>query len=129
MALLQKVVLVGRVYLCFVSAYIQVRRYALPDLMERLRQAPPTVVRPLEPRRLGGIVQRVLRLGPWRARCLWTSLVFYRLLHAQGEEPELVIGLPREPKDKDAHAWVEIDGVDVGPPPGKSNHEELTRYG
>ena len=56
-----------------------------------------------------------------RARC-------YRLLREQGDEPELVIGLPQTAADKDAHAWVELDGVDVGPPPGRGTHEELARF-
>jgi transglutaminase superfamily protein len=125
----EKAVLVGRVYLCFASTYLQARRHPLPELMEALLDAKPTGVPPLDPKRLGRIVQRLLRLGPWRARCLWTALVLYRLLRGQGDAPQLVIGLPREPKDKDAHAWVEIDGLDVGPPPGRSFHEELARYG
>jgi hypothetical protein len=47
----------------------------------------------------------------------------------QGQSAEVVIGLPQEPLDNKAHAWVEIDGVDVGPPPGRQGHEELARYG
>lgn len=124
-----KAALVGRVWWCFGETYLQVRRHPFPQLMQRLQQEPPSITRPLDPKRLGRIVERVLRLGPWHARCLWTALVHYKLLRAQGDDPQLVIGLPREPKDKDAHAWVEIDGRDVGPPPGRSNHEELTRYG
>jgi hypothetical protein len=125
----EKALLAGRVWLCFLSTYLQVRRHPLPVLMARLRDVHSTETRPVDPKRLGGIVQRVLRLGPWQARCLWTALVLYRLLRGQGDVPQLVIGLPREPRDKDAHAWVEIDGADVGPPPGRSHHEELTRYG
>jgi len=81
-----------------------------------------------DPRRLGRIVARVLHVGPWRARCLHTSMVLFRLLREQGDTAELVIGLPREPRDKDAHAWVEIDGSDIGPPPGRGRHEEIARY-
>jgi hypothetical protein len=73
-------------------------------------------------------VARVLRFGPWRARCLWTAFVLFRLLRDQEDGAELVIGLPLEPKDFDAHAWVEIDGTDVGPPPGRGRHQELARY-
>ena len=73
-------------------------------------------------------MSRSLGLGPIRARCLFTSMVLFRLLRDQGDEPELVIGLPIEPKDKDAHAWVELGGRDVGPPPGRGRHEELARY-
>jgi hypothetical protein len=59
---------------------------------------------------------------------LFSALVLYRLLRAQGDRAELVIGLPSDARTKDAHAWVELDGVDVGPPPGRSGHLELTRY-
>jgi hypothetical protein len=52
----------------------------------------------------------------------------FRLLHEQGDEAELVIGLPAAAATKDAHAWVEINGVDVGPPPGRGSHEVLARY-
>ena len=41
---------------------------------------------------------------------------------------QLVIGLPHTPADKDAHAWVELAGTDVGPPPGRASHEELARF-
>jgi hypothetical protein len=125
----EKLIVAGKVYLCFVSTYLKVRRQPLPQLMEQLATTVPIDTEPLDPRRLGRIIQRVLRLGPWQARCLWTALVLYRLLRAQGDEPQLVIGLPREPRDKDAHAWVELEGIDVGPPPGRSGHEELTRFG
>jgi hypothetical protein len=81
------------------------------------------------PVRLGRIVARTLSLGPWRARCLHTSLILFRLLREQGEHPELVIGLKETPREKDAHAWVELDGRDVGPPPGRGRHAELARYG
>jgi hypothetical protein len=128
---LEKGGLVVRIWWCFVSTYLLSKRTPLPRMMARLgERTGPTDARPIEPRRLGRIVQRVLRLGRfWQARCLWSSLVLFRLLRRQGIEPQLVIGLPLEPKDKDAHAWVEIDGEDVGPPPGRSGHQELARYG
>jgi hypothetical protein len=81
------------------------------------------------PRRLGTIVGRTLSIGPYQARCLHTSLVLYRLLREQGDRAELVIGLEPNPRDKDAHAWIEVDGRDVGPPPGRGGHSELARYG
>ena len=31
-------------------------------------------------------------------------------------------------RDVDAHAWIEMEGHDIGPPPGKGDHEELARY-
>ena len=128
---LEKGGLVVRIWWCFVSTYLLSKRTPLPRMMALLSERTgPVDARPIQPRRLGSIVQRVLRLGRfWQARCLWSSLVLFRLLKRQGIEPQLVIGLPLEPKDKDAHAWVEIDGEDVGPPPGRSGHQELARYG
>lgn len=125
----EKGIIAGRVWLCFASTYFHAKRTPLPELMARFQQTQAVDTRSIDPKRLGGIIQRVLRFGPWRARCLWTALVLFRLLRRQGDESQLVIGLPREPRDKDAHAWVEMAGVDVGPPPGRSQHVELTRYG
>jgi hypothetical protein len=94
----------------------------------RLRGVARPTTHAVRPVRLGRIVGRSLGVGPVRARCLFSSMVLFRLLRAQGQAPELVIGLPIEPRDKDAHAWVELDGRDVGPPPGRGRHEELARY-
>lgn len=62
-----------------------------------------------------------------RPRCLHTALVLYRLLQLGGQPAVLVIGLVPSSETKDAHAWVELDGVDVGPPPGRGRHEQLLR--
>lgn len=112
----------------FARIALDVRRRPLPVVVDRLKHPRRMSSTHVDPRRLGRIVSRVLRVGTWRARCLYTSLILFRLLQEQGDRPEFVVGLPREPKDKDAHAWVEVDGVDVGPPPGGYRHEELTRY-
>ena len=78
--------------------------------------------------RLSRAVDRSLRVGRRKPRCLVSALVLYRLLREQGDDAELVIGLPQVPADKDAHAWVELGGTDVGPPPGRGTHEELARF-
>jgi len=77
---------------------------------------------------LSGAVDRSLRLGPFRTRCLFGALVLYRLLREQGDPAELVIGLPEEARDQAAHAWVELGGFDLGPPPGRGTHTELARF-
>jgi hypothetical protein len=116
-----------------VATYARVKRDVrarpLPEVVASLR-VPARGDIPLyaHPRRLGQLVYMVLRFGPLKARCLFTSLVLFKLLREQGDDVELVIGLPREPRDKDAHAWIEIGGIDVGPPPGKGRHEQLARY-
>jgi hypothetical protein len=117
-----------RIWTAFVRVRLTTQAHPLPVAVTRLGAAGRPPRYKIAPRRLGSIVSRVLRFGPWRARCLWTALVLYGLLRDQGDEAELVIGLPLEPKDFDAHAWVEIDGKDVGPPPGRARHEELARY-
>ncbi len=55
-------------------------------------------------------------------------MVMYEILKEQGEAPELVIGLPDQARSHEAHAWVELALVDVGPPPGRAGHDELVRY-
>jgi hypothetical protein len=117
-----------RIWTAFVRVRLTTKVHSLPVAVARLGAVGRAPRYRIAPRRLGSIVARVLRFGPWRARCLWTALVLYGLLRDQGDRAELVIGLPLEPKDFDAHAWVEIDGRDVGPPPGRGRHEELARY-
>lgn len=117
-----------RIWTAFVRVRWATKRHPLPVAVRRVGSAGRPPRNRIEPRRLGSIVARVLRFGPWRARCLWTAFVLFRLLRDQEDEAELVIGLPLEPKDFDAHAWVEIDGTDVGPPPGRGRHQELARY-
>jgi hypothetical protein len=53
----------------------------------------------------------------------------FRILREQGDEPVLVIGLPEDAENHIAHAWIELGGRDVGPPPGRGDHQELARYG
>ena len=126
MSFVDKLTLAARIWLTYGAVRAALRRYPLPEAVARLgvdagRSAYPTAL-------LSRAVSRALRIGPWRPRCLTRSLVLYRLLRAQGAPADLIIGLPSETSDWDAHAWVEIDGQDVGPVPGRYGHEELVRY-
>jgi hypothetical protein len=125
----RKAALVLRSWFWFATVWLRLRRRPIPSVVAELSEVERSPVVPVAPRRLGRIVARSLSLGPWRARCLFTAIVLFRLLRTQGDDPELVIGLPLEPRDKDAHAWVELGGYDVGPPPGRGRHVELARYG
>jgi hypothetical protein len=123
-----KVGLSARIWWTFVTVIEVERRYPLPQAVARLgvasREARPRV----EPRRLGRIVGRVLQIGWWRPRCLFSALVLYRLLREQGDPAEFLIGMPLDRRSKDAHAWVEVGRVDVGPPPGGRGRLPLARY-
>ena len=123
-----KVGLGARIWWTFVTVIGVERRYPLPLAIGRLgvasRKARPRV----EPRRLGRIVGRILRIGWWRPRCLFSALVLYRLLREQGDPAEFLIGMPLDRRSKDAHAWVEVGRVDVGPPPGGQGRLPLARY-
>lgn len=123
-----KLRLIWQVIASFAVVHVRLRRQPFPEAIRDLGTGGGARWTPLRPQRMSRIVHRTLRLGPWRPRCLISSLVLYRLLREQGDDAELVIGLPDQPRDKDAHAWVEIGGIDVGPPPGKGTHEELARY-
>jgi len=124
-----KVSLALRIWLTFLLVKTGLRRRPLPELVTRLGKPGRTRFYGVPAPRLGIIVARVLRLGRRRARCLTSSLVLYGLLRRQGLPAELVIGLPETPSDRQAHAWVEVERADVGPPPGRSGHVELARYG
>lgn len=123
-----RLLLAARVCLDSWNVWRGLRRRRLPELVARLGR-PGRARRRVEARRLGRLVHRVMNLGPFRPRCLTMSLVLFRELRRQGTAAELVIGLPHRPTDHAAHAWVEVDGQVVGPPPGRLGHAEMARYG
>ena len=123
-----KASLAWRAWLGLVHAYVLLRRHPLPVVVSRLTAERAGAPYRVEPRRLGRIVGRLLGASSRHRRCLQRALVLYRLSSRQGDQPELVIGLPAVPTGKEAHAWVEIDGRDVGPPPGGAGHAAIARY-
>jgi hypothetical protein len=116
-----------RIWALYPRVLVGLRREQLPAFVARFGQTAGRRASQ-SPARLSRAVDRSLRVGARTPRCLVSSLVLYRLLREQGDEAELVIGLPQTPADKDAHAWVELAGRDVGPPPGRGTHEELARF-
>ena len=117
-----------RIWVRFLVVRALLTRQPLPALVGRLGRPARPASRRYSSAFLSRAVNRSLHLGARRPTCLASSLVLFRLLHEQGDEAELVIGLPAAAATKDAHAWVEIRGVDVGPPPGKGTHEAFARY-
>jgi hypothetical protein len=108
------------------TVVIGLRRATLPAFVARL--AAPGSRPPMPPALLSRAVSRGLRVGPWQPRCLIRAMVLYRLLRAQGDDSVLVIGLGDARPTTEAHAWVELDGRDVGPAPGAYGHRALVRY-
>jgi hypothetical protein len=102
-------------------------RHPLPDAIA-LAGSVPSVGATWPVPMLSRAVDRCLIWGPVRTRCLIRAMVLYRLLRRQGAPAQVVIGLQPAAATPDAHAWVEIDGRDVGPYPGRSGHDELARY-
>lgn len=123
-----KAALAVRIWALLARVLVGLRREPLPAFVARLGETGSPRRERHSAAKLSHAVDRSLRIGSRRPRCLVNALVLYRLLREQDEAPELVIGLPAQPTDKDAHAWVELGGVDVGPPPGRSGHEELARF-
>ena len=115
------------------STYARVRRAVhrrpLPDLVEELLHASDLDGEQVDPADLSTAVDRRLSLGRRRPTCLASALVLFRLLRRRGRKAQLVIGLPEDPLTHEAHAWVELDGRDVGPTPGRNGHIELARFG
>ena len=95
-----------------VARYSQIKRHPQRYPVHTLRRA----------------VDRLLVLPGRPLRCLPRALVLYSLAVEQDQDPRLVVGLPKAAGSSRAHAWVEIDGVDVGPSPGQDGHERLVAY-
>lgn len=123
-----KVSVFVRTWAWFVAVSVMLRALPLPRLFAHLSSSRGSRRPAIPPAQLGRAIWRSLAIAGYRPRCLTAALILYRLLDEQGQAAELVIGLPRDPHDKRAHAWVEVDGIDVGPPPGRHGHEELARY-
>lgn len=124
---LNKARLLARIWGSYLLIVLMSRR-PLPEQVRSLQALPRRSSRQITPDQLGRAIHRGLRVGSIAPRCLPKALVMFRILHEQGAEPELVIGLPSRPDSHEAHAWVELDEVDVGPPPGQAGHQELARY-
>jgi hypothetical protein len=123
-----KLVLAARIWLTFLVVRRRIRS-PLPELVGELgRGGAQRSRRREDPRRLARGVHRALRVGRRRPTCIVASLVLFRLLRRQGEAADVVIGLPAEPTGKNAHAWVELDGCVIGPPPGRLGHIRLARF-
>lgn len=123
-----KAVLALRVWRSFLVVLVSMKNAPLQRLTRTLGGG-STRGRSYPPELLSHAVARSLRIGGRQPRCLITSLVLFKLLREQGDEPELVIGLPKQAPDHRAHAWIELHGRDVGPPPGGKRHAPLARYG
>ena len=116
-----------RIWRCFLSIPLRDPREPLPQFIARFGRVAPRSTDRIPPLRLRRAVLRALHLGPWRPTCLANALVLYRLLREQGDPAEFVIGLPLEALNHRAHAWVELDGQDLGPFPG-DHHTALARF-
>jgi hypothetical protein len=122
------VVVVLRTWVTLVRVLVLVRRMPLPAVVARLDVDPPRARVRRQPATLSRVSHRALHLGRFAPRCLFRALVLFHLVRAQGDRPSLVIGLPEAAAGRDAHAWVEVVGRDVGPPPGRAGHLALVRY-
>jgi hypothetical protein len=113
----------------FLRVKVLLRQQSVAAVAIALGKRPGKARRFRNPLNLGRAVWKALSFGPLRPRCLPVALVHYRLLIEQGLPAQLVIGIPEASESIDAHAWVDIDGLDVGPPPGRGGRLVMARYG
>ncbi len=96
--------------------------------LERLsRQAgPPSEDETRQVRRARHMIRYTAKHGLYRGNCLSRSLVLWWLLRRQGIESDLRIGVHRDGKDFDAHAWVEHQGRPLNA--SKQVHEKYAAF-
>lgn len=126
--LISKAIIFVKIWFWFLAVHARLRMHPLPEAIQKLRPRAGSARYPIKPRGLGVVILRVLTVRGHQPRCLINALVHYRLLAEQGLPAEIVIGLEADALDHKAHAWVELGGVDVGPPPGQAGHIALARY-
>jgi hypothetical protein len=124
-----KAVLAVRIWRRFLLVRALLPREPLPEVIRCVGRPLRRDRRRLSPRLLSRAVHRSLHIGSRRPTCLVSSLVLFRLLREQGDSAEVVIGLPAAASSKNAHAWVELQRVDIGPPPGRGTHQPMARFG
>ena len=112
--LARRVTLAVRIVACYAQVRRRLSREPLPALAASFGAVPVRSGEPIPARQLGWAIDRTLRIGSRRPRCIFNALVLYRLLREQGDPAVLVVGLPRAAINKDAHAWVELDGIGRG---------------
>ena len=127
LSLVDKISLGLQVWVLALIAWWRMKRVPLPDLVVSWSSA-ALVSDARRPQDLSRIVDRVLTVGRWQPRCIVRALVLYRLVAQRGHEPALVIGMPEKPRSKDTHAWVELAGRDLGPPPGRGQLTGLATF-
>jgi hypothetical protein len=128
LGLFAKTELALQIWASFVLVRVGMRRRPLPEFVADLGRPTRPSRRHYAPRRISRAVDQALRIGTLRPTCLLSALVLFRLLRKQGTPVELVIGLPAGANDETAHAWVEFEGRDVGPTPGRSGHIAIARF-
>lgn len=121
-----RIALLVRVWSAAVRIHLRLRRSTVAEVVQALDV--PGTQRKVPIALLNRGVSRGLRVGRRQPRCLLRSLVLFHLLRQQQDLPELVIGLKDGAVSSDAHAWVELAGVDVGPLPGSRGYVAMARY-
>ena len=68
----------------------------------------------LQSEHLAGLVALAGRRGLIRVTCLPQALLLHALLRRRGLQPELRIGVRKPHEAVEAHAWVELQGQELG---------------
>ena len=95
-------------HLLFVD--IALRLVSVAWLLPRTAAATPTT-RPLPLARIGWLLEVARRYSPVQSTCLTDALVLVRMLHAEGIDAAVKIGVARGDGGLRAHAWVEHRGA------------------
>jgi len=97
---------------------VEWRRRRLPfgDLVAWLESVPSRAASTVPHEAVFAAIRRAYVLSPFRPTCLRESLAALGLLRSLGFPARLAIGVKVAEAPVDAHAWVELNGVALGPP-------------
>lgn len=116
--------LLGAAWLLLLAVRAALRCTSLPRVqallhkVTRSRRTGPAIAAD----RLAWLVRAAAQSQPWKVSCLERSLVLQAILSWYGPRPELKIGVRRDGKALQAHAWVEIEGRPVGEAANVTEH-------
>lgn len=117
------VLLAAMLWLPIVALLLQVMRYKRTRkileyfISDKIINEEPSISEVKNAQTIIRMVNIAARYGPYRANCLRRSIMLWWILGREGIASEIRFGIKKEyDNDLDAHAWVEVNKINVCDP-------------